>query len=55
MATLKKIFTLDNLRKMNVIVVYWCFMCKLSGESIDHLLLHNEVENYEFRSSVFLV
>jgi hypothetical protein len=29
---------LDNLRKMNVIVV-WCCMRKKSGESIDHLLL----------------
>ena len=39
---LGKIFTLDNLRKMNVIVVEWCYMCNKSGESIDYLL-HCEV------------
>jgi len=40
---LDKILTLDNLRKMNVIEVDWCCMCK-SGETIDHhLLLHYEV------------
>jgi hypothetical protein len=38
---LRKILTLDNLR--NMIVVYWCYMCKMSVESIDCLLLHCEV------------
>jgi len=42
-ATLGKILTHDNLRKRNVLVVEWCCMCKKSGESIDHLLLHCEV------------
>lgn len=32
----------DNLRKMNVIVIEWC-LCKKSGESIDHFLLHFEI------------
>jgi hypothetical protein len=34
---------LDNLGKRNVMVVEWCCMCKKSGVSIDHLLLHCEV------------
>jgi hypothetical protein len=40
---LGKILTLYNLRKKKVILVDWCYMCKKSGESIDHLLLHCEV------------
>jgi hypothetical protein len=39
-ATLGKILTLDNLRKRNIIVMEWCYMCKASGESIDHLFMH---------------
>jgi hypothetical protein len=39
-AVLKKIPTMDNLRKMHVIVVDWCYMCKRDGESVNHLLLH---------------
>jgi hypothetical protein len=42
-AALGKILTMDNLRKRNVMVVEWCCLCKKSGESIDHLLLHCEV------------
>jgi hypothetical protein len=41
-AVLGKILTIDNLRKKNIIVTEWCCMCKKSGESIDHLLLHCE-------------
>jgi len=41
--TLSKILTHDNLRKRNVVVIEWCCMCKKSGESIEHLLLHCEV------------
>jgi hypothetical protein len=41
-AALGKILTLDNLRTRNVVVVEWCCMCKKSGESIDHLLIHCE-------------
>jgi len=42
-ATLGKILTLDNLRKMNIIVMEWCCLCKICGESMDNLLLHCEV------------
>jgi hypothetical protein len=42
-ASLGKILTLDNLRKRGLIVIDWCWMCKRSGESINHLLLHCEV------------
>jgi hypothetical protein len=42
-ASLGKILTLNNLRKRGLIVVEWCCMCKRSGESINHLLLHCEV------------
>jgi hypothetical protein len=42
-AALGKILTVDNLRKRGVLVVGWCCMCKRSGESIDHLLLHCDV------------
>jgi hypothetical protein len=38
-----KILTLDNLRKKRVIVIDRCCMCKMNGESVDHLLLHCEV------------
>jgi hypothetical protein len=40
---LGKISTHDNLRKRNVVVIEWCCMCKKSGESIEHLLLHCKV------------
>ena len=43
MATVGKILTLDNLRKRNVMVTEWCYMCKHCGESIDHILLHCKV------------
>jgi hypothetical protein len=39
---LGKILTLDNLRKMHVIVIDRCCMCKMNGETVDHLL-HCEV------------
>jgi hypothetical protein len=41
--SLGKILTHDNLRKRNVLVIEWCCMCKKSGESIEHLLLHCQV------------
>lgn len=40
MTTLGKILTLDNLRKINIIVMEWYYMCKTSRESIDNLFLH---------------
>jgi hypothetical protein len=33
----------NNFRKRPNIVVDWCFMCKKSGETIDHLLLYCKV------------
>uniref|UniRef100_A0A2N9GC88 GATA-type domain-containing protein n=1 Tax=Fagus sylvatica TaxID=28930 RepID=A0A2N9GC88_FAGSY len=39
-AALGRILTTDNLRRRHVIVLDWCCMCKESGESISHLLLH---------------
>uniref|UniRef100_A0A2N9GTW6 Reverse transcriptase domain-containing protein n=1 Tax=Fagus sylvatica TaxID=28930 RepID=A0A2N9GTW6_FAGSY len=39
-AALGKILTTDNLRKRRVIILDWCCMCKSSGESTNHLLLH---------------
>ena len=37
---LGKILTVDNLRRQQVVVVHWCCMCMLNGETIDHLLIH---------------
>jgi hypothetical protein len=37
---LGKILTTDNLRKIKVIILDWCCMCKSSGESVSHLLIH---------------
>jgi hypothetical protein len=42
-AALEKILTHDNLHRRNIVVVEWCCMCKKSGESIGHLLLHYDV------------
>jgi len=42
-ATLGKILTLDNLKKRHVIMVDRCCLCKRSGESVDHFLLHCDV------------
>jgi hypothetical protein len=42
-AALGKILTLENLRKMNIMVVEWCYRCKPCGKSTEHLLLHCEV------------
>lgn len=36
------ILTAENLRKRNITYVSWCYMCKCSGEEVDHLLLHCE-------------
>lgn len=34
-----RIFTINNLRKRNIIVVEWCCMCKRSGKIVDHYIL----------------
>jgi hypothetical protein len=39
---LGKILTIDNLRKMNFIVINRCCLCKADGETINHLFLHCE-------------
>jgi hypothetical protein len=38
-----RILTCDNLMKRGFVMAGWCCMCKHSGESVDHLLLHCEV------------
>jgi hypothetical protein len=35
-----RILTVQNLRRRQVMVIDWCYICKASGESTDHLLLH---------------
>jgi hypothetical protein len=37
------ILTLDNLKKRHIIVIDRCYMCKKTGESVDHLFLHRDV------------
>uniref|UniRef100_A0A7N2MU36 Ultraviolet-B receptor UVR8 n=1 Tax=Quercus lobata TaxID=97700 RepID=A0A7N2MU36_QUELO len=39
-AALGKCLTIDNLRKRKVCILDWCYMCKRSSESVDHLFLH---------------
>jgi len=44
---------MDNLRKRNLIVINWCYMCKKkSEESIDHPLIHCKTA-YALWSSIF--
>jgi hypothetical protein len=42
-AVMDRILTTDNLRRRWVIILDWCCMCKNSGESLSHLLLHCSV------------
>ena len=39
-AALGKILTAENLQRRHIILVSWCCLCKMDGESVDHLLLH---------------
>ncbi len=39
-AAMDRILMTENLRRRSVIVMDWCCMCKASGESTSHLLLH---------------
>lgn len=41
--SLKKILTMKNLQKCRVIILDYCCICKKSGKTVDHLLLHSEV------------
>ncbi|GFY91209.1 hypothetical protein Acr_07g0014050 [Actinidia rufa] len=34
------ILTIDNLRRRRMVVTEWCYMCKRSAETTDHLLIH---------------
>lgn len=35
----------DKLRKRGIMLVHWCCMCRHSGESGDHVLLHFDFAN----------
>ena len=39
----EKSLTVYNLRRRNIVVVEWCYMCKKNGESVDHALLHCDI------------
>uniref|UniRef100_A0A2N9HVB8 N-acyl-aliphatic-L-amino acid amidohydrolase n=1 Tax=Fagus sylvatica TaxID=28930 RepID=A0A2N9HVB8_FAGSY len=43
--SLRKVLTIDNLRKRQLVLLDRCCMCKEDGESIDHLFLHCSVAN----------
>lgn len=47
-----KILTCDNLRERGYTIVDWFYMCRYSGEMLDHLLLHFK-EAYQLWSFVF--
>uniref|UniRef100_A0A2N9G750 DDT domain-containing protein n=1 Tax=Fagus sylvatica TaxID=28930 RepID=A0A2N9G750_FAGSY len=53
-SALGKILTTDNLRKRRVIIQDWCCMCKSSGETVNHLLLHCPVA-WELWSMVWIL
>ena len=50
--SLGKILTIANLWYKGVAVVDWCYMCKKSGELVNHLLLHCPI-TYELWSMVW--
>uniref|UniRef100_A0A2N9HAP6 Reverse transcriptase zinc-binding domain-containing protein n=1 Tax=Fagus sylvatica TaxID=28930 RepID=A0A2N9HAP6_FAGSY len=53
-AALGKILTTENLRKRRVTILDWCCMCKSSGESVNHLLVHCPVA-WELWSMVLVI
>ena len=53
-AALGKVLTIDNLRKRGLILVDWCCLCRESGESPDHILLHCKVAR-ELWNMVFVM
>ncbi len=53
-AALGSLLTIDNFRKRNLIILDWCCICKQSGESVDHLLLHCSLAR-ELWSMVFVL
>ena len=44
-ATLGKFLTIDNLRR-SLLVIDWYWICKSTGETINHLLLNCPVKNF---------
>ena len=48
-----KILMGDNLKLRRLVFVDWCIMCRLCGETVDHLFLHSEMA-YRFWSFVFI-
>jgi hypothetical protein len=53
-AALGKILTTENLKKRRVTILDWCCMCKSSGESVNHLLVHCPVA-WELWSMVLVI
>ena len=53
-AALGKILTTENLRKRRVTILDWCCMCKSSGESVNHLLVHCPIA-WELWSMVLVI
>ena len=43
---LGKILTVDNLRRRKLVAVDWCYMCKRSGEIVDHFYIAQLRKNY---------
>ena len=34
----RKVLTLENLLRLGIIVVDWCFLCKKKGENVEHII-----------------
>ena len=47
---LGNILTIDNLRKLWILILDWCCMC--NGESVDHLLIRSPIA-FDLKSMVF--